>query len=117
MEPVLSSVRRISHLFFSARRITINNGATEASDMAGCAARACGRTQRELLRYKARQSSLSSDVLGHCEQSAASLTSPVDKNRLEAFSDGVLAIIITIMVLELRVPHGSDWAALEPLLA
>ena len=35
--------------------------------------------------------------------------------RLEAFSDGVLAIIITIMVLELRVPHGADWAALRPL--
>jgi uncharacterized membrane protein len=34
------------------------------------------------------------------------------KSRLEAFSDGVLAIIITIMVLELRVPHGSDLAAL-----
>ena len=41
---------------------------------------------------------------------------PVETNRLEAFSDGVLAIIITIMVLELKVPHGSDWAALEPLL-
>jgi TMEM175 potassium channel family protein len=40
----------------------------------------------------------------------------VEKNRLEAFSDGVLAIIITIMVLELKVPHGSDWAAIEPLL-
>ena len=40
----------------------------------------------------------------------------VEKNRLEAFSDGVIAIIITIMVLELKVPHGSDWAALEPLL-
>jgi uncharacterized membrane protein len=38
------------------------------------------------------------------------------KNRLEAFSDGVLAIIITIMVLELKVPHGSDFAALKPIL-
>lgn len=39
----------------------------------------------------------------------------ITKNRLEAFSDGVIAIIITIMVLELKVPHGSDWAALKPL--
>lgn len=37
------------------------------------------------------------------------------KGRLEAFSDGVLAIIITIMVLELKVPHGADFAALLPL--
>ena len=34
------------------------------------------------------------------------------KNRLEAFSDGVIAIIITIMVLEMKVPHGTSWAAL-----
>jgi uncharacterized membrane protein len=38
------------------------------------------------------------------------------KSRLEAFSDGVIAILITIMVLELKVPHGSDVAALAPLL-
>ena len=38
------------------------------------------------------------------------------KNRIEAFSDGVIAIIITIMVLELKVPHGDDFAALQPLL-
>ena len=40
----------------------------------------------------------------------------MSKSRLEAFSDGVLAIIITIMVLELRVPHGDTLAALAPLL-
>ena len=40
----------------------------------------------------------------------------MEKNRLEAFSDGVLAIIITIMVLELRVPSGSDITVLQPLL-
>jgi len=38
------------------------------------------------------------------------------KDRLEAFSDGVIAIIITIMVLEIKVPHGTDLAALRPLL-
>jgi uncharacterized membrane protein len=38
------------------------------------------------------------------------------KNRLEAFSDGVLAIIITIMVLELKVPHGSEFSSLIPVL-
>ena len=37
------------------------------------------------------------------------------KGRLEAFSDGVIAVIITIMVLELKVPHSGDAAALEPL--
>ena len=38
------------------------------------------------------------------------------KTRLEAFSDGVIAIIITIMVLEFKVPHGDDWAALQPVI-
>lgn len=38
----------------------------------------------------------------------------MEKNRLEAFSDGVVAIIITIMVLELKVPHEPDIAALKP---
>jgi uncharacterized membrane protein len=38
------------------------------------------------------------------------------KTRLEAFSDGVLAIIITIMVLEMKVPHGADLATLQTLL-
>ncbi|MDF5710091.1 MAG: TMEM175 family protein [Nostoc sp. S4] len=38
------------------------------------------------------------------------------KGRLEAFSDGVIAIIITIMVLEIKVPHGSNLAALRPLI-
>jgi uncharacterized membrane protein len=38
------------------------------------------------------------------------------KGRLEAFSDGVIAIIITIMVLELKIPHEADLAALRPLL-
>ena len=38
------------------------------------------------------------------------------KTRLEAFSDGVLAIIITIMVLEMKVPHGESLAALWPVL-
>ena len=35
--------------------------------------------------------------------------------RLEAFSDGVIAILITIMVLELKTPQGHDWAALQSL--
>ncbi|WP_167510807.1 TMEM175 family protein [Corallococcus interemptor] len=40
----------------------------------------------------------------------------MDKHRLEAFSDGVIAIIITIMVLELKVPHGSELSDLRPLV-
>src|SRR5712671_1205807 len=36
--------------------------------------------------------------------------------RLEAFSDGVIAVLITIMVLELKVPHGADWETVQPLV-
>ncbi len=38
------------------------------------------------------------------------------KNRMEAFSDGVIAIIITIMVLEMKVPRGNEFADLKPVL-
>lgn len=40
----------------------------------------------------------------------------MSKGRLEAFSDGVIAILITIMILELKVPRGSDWNAIRPLV-
>jgi uncharacterized membrane protein len=40
----------------------------------------------------------------------------MSKGRLEAFSDGVFAVLITIMVLELKVPHGAGWVAVEPLV-
>ncbi len=40
----------------------------------------------------------------------------MNRNRLEAFSDGVIAILITIMVLELHVPQGTGWEALRPLI-
>ena len=44
------------------------------------------------------------------------MVAAMQKNRLEAFSDGVLAIIITIMVLEMKVPHGVELSALKPIL-
>lgn len=40
----------------------------------------------------------------------------MNRTRMEAFSDGVLAIIITIMVLEIKVPHGNDFTVLKPLI-
>ncbi len=40
----------------------------------------------------------------------------MSKSRLEAFSDGVIAILITIMVLEFKVPRGADWESVRPLL-
>jgi uncharacterized membrane protein len=40
----------------------------------------------------------------------------MNKTRLEAFTDGVIAILITIMVLELHVPHGAGWSALRPIV-
>jgi len=40
----------------------------------------------------------------------------MNKGRVEAFSDGVIAILITIMVLELKIPHGADLAALRPMI-
>ena len=44
------------------------------------------------------------------------IVAPMSKTRLEAFSDGVFAVIITIMVLELKAPHGDNWDALRPLV-
>lgn len=52
-------------------------------------------------------------IFSNCTQTTALF---MGKGRLEAFSDGVIAIIITIMVLELKVPHGNDIASLKPLL-
>jgi uncharacterized membrane protein len=52
----------------------------------------------------------------HCEIADTGARDQMHKGRLEAFSDGVIAIIITIMVLELRAPHSADAAALLPLV-
>ena len=40
----------------------------------------------------------------------------MNKARLEAFTDGVIAVIITIMVLEMKVPHGEDFESLKPVI-
>jgi TMEM175 potassium channel family protein len=50
------------------------------------------------------------------ERAAAARLPHMGKGRLEAFSDGVIAILITIMVLEMKVPHGVDFAVLTPVL-
>ena len=53
---------------------------------------------------------------GHRDVSKQGVHTLMGKGRLEAFSDGVIAIIITIMVLELKVPYGADLAALSSLI-
>jgi uncharacterized membrane protein len=55
-------------------------------------------------------------TVGDHLNTAANGNRAMGKDRLAAFSDGVIAIIITIMVLELKVPHGAGWSALVTLL-
>lgn len=54
--------------------------------------------------------------VNYCDQTGIKQILSMKKNRIEAFSDGVLAIIITIMVLEIKVPHGASLEDLSPLL-
>ena len=67
-----------------------------------------------------RQMPIASVVSGHCtepqNQQQLKENMTINKNRLEAFSDGVLAIIITIMVLEIKPPHSSEWSELQSLI-
>jgi uncharacterized membrane protein len=56
------------------------------------------------------------DIFGAKIESRHAMETPMKKERLLAFSDGVIAIIITIMVLEMKVPHGTEWADLARLV-
>jgi uncharacterized membrane protein len=71
------------------------------------------------LGFKSRKQSRASGTL-HCKFSgflpSVFRESALNKGRLEAFSDGMMAILITIMVLELKIPHGVDAQSLRPLL-